>query len=396
MERITNKSFYVLGLCFCLFSIRIKQISLVIFPLIIIAFLSIYYFFKKKKVIFNFLLIYYMLIFISIFSGMEYSKQLFYKNLYSFSTVRILFFLIILSFYKISNLNVKSFISGLKIGIFINYIWGTLEFLLWEFLKIPLNHNIFYEILRMDVGHTWLNIRDGNIRVCGFSWDPLTIGMLSALGFFLYNNKYLKFYSLAILYLSGSRNSILACILTYLFICIYKSLRKNKKLGILLIIGSLLISLTIVTYFSKYKNYESYGNSRRKQYYFSAIESTYINGNPILFLFGGSPIHTGRIFVENKELSQKTYLESNMFNSYWKIESDWAGILAGRGWIGLISYILLFCLSIYMVPDILLKKIIILFFFLGIGYYYETSLLINIILIYVNQNYILRIRRRKI
>ena len=85
-----------------------------------------------------------------------------------------------------------------------------------------------------------------------------------------------------------------------------------------------------------------------------------------------------------------------MFNSYWKIESDWAGILAGRGWIGLISYILLFCLSIYMVPDILLKKIIILFFFLGIGYYYETSLLINIILIYVNQNYRLRIRRRKI
>lgn len=394
LKKISNKSFYLLGIFFCLFSIRIKTISLVIFPLIIILFLAFFHFCKNKKIYFNFLSLYYFLILVSIFAGILYNKELFYKNLYSFSSVRIIIFLIILSFYKISNLNIENFISGLKIGIFLNYILGTLEFLTWKFFNFPLNQYIFYDLLKMDVGHTWLNLRDGNIRICGFSWDPLTIGMLSAIGFFLYRNKYLKLYSLITLYLSGSRNAMLACILTYTFFYVYKYIKRNKKIGVFLFTCLFFLSLSMCIYFSKYKKYESYGDSRRKQYYFSAIESTYINKSPILFFLGGSPIYTGRIFVENKHLANKTYLEGEMFTGYWKIESDWAGILAGRGWLGIFSYIFLFFLSFYIIPNILLKKIIVLFFFLGIGYYYESSLLINILLIYINQNYKLKRRVR--
>ena len=385
-KEFLNLNFYLLGVFCCLYGLRIKNITLSIFPIIIISMFSSYEIIKKRKIYFNFLSLYYFLFIPSIFVGIFYSKKIVLLNILSFSFFRIILFVSILSFYFIKFSNINFFIKGLKLGILINYFWGTMEYLLWKIYFFPLNDFIFYKKLNIDVGHTWLNLRNGNIRICGISWDPLTIGMLSVLGFILYKNKILKIYSIFILFLSGSRAGMLAIVLTYICYYFFIFFKKYKKIGLILTIFMICVSIFSVSYF-KNINFTENGNNRRKEYYFSAIASTYTNNNIGLFLFGGSPFYSGNILAENKEIGKKSLLEGDMWKKNWKIESDWASILVGRGWCGIISYFILLFICAYFIKDKLLKKILLMFFFLGIGNNYESSLLLNTFLICIYQNY---------
>ena len=346
--------FKLLGTFIGLYCLRVGNISLVFFPLLLIILLN---FLKKIRINNNIMIIYYILIFISIFVGLRYDK-LFYINLRSFETIRIVIFLYIAIFLKIENTYINEFLKGMKYTITLNLVWGTAEFIFWNFKNFSLNTYIFGEILKIQVDHSWLNLRDNNIRVCGFSWDPLNLGILASTGYFLYENKWMKYYSLVILYLTGSRAGQLGLILALLFSYVFKN---TIKLNIKEIIKRytliiILIILGVGIYIIKIQNISVTGDLRRKAYYISAVKTTLMNNKLDSFLFGGSPFFSGNILNSNKKLVKETFISKKMQQLNWKIESDWAHILTGRGWIGIISYFTIFLISYLKIRN---KKLVV-------------------------------------
>ena len=386
--------FKLLGFFIGLYCLRIGDISLLFFPLLIILLMNIL---KKIRVNKNIMILYYILILISIFFGLKYN-DLFYTNLKSFETIRVIIFIYMAIFLKIKNNYIEEFLRGIKYTIFLNLVWATFELILWNLNGFALNDYIFRIVLKIETTHTWLNIRNGNIRVCGFSWDPLNLGILSSMGYFLYKNKYMKSYSLVILYFTGSRAGQLGLILTILCNYILKNKFKLEEIIKKYLIILMLCIFGIWIYTNKIQNISATGDLRRKAYYLSAVKSTLINNELGSFLFGGSPFYSGNILASNEILVKETYLNERMTTSNWKIESDWAHILTGRGWIGLISYFGLFIFSYFKIKEynLQMSQMILLYFFAGIGYYYENSIFINILLIYVNQNYKFKLNKREV
>lgn len=301
-------------------------------------------------------------------------------------------YLFILFFLKINPSYFKSYINGLKIGIIINFIWAILEFLLWQINGFMLNDFVFREKLGIDVNHTWINYRDfhGNLflRSCGISWDPAILGFYCVLGFFIFKNKKIKLLSTLILFLGDSRSGMLALLCTTLGIKIYYYIReymKERNINSILKIGTISILgvflLGSFLYF-KVSDVSKGGNKLRASYYKMAVLSTVERGKLGLFLFGGSSHYTGNIFSKNNNLKQELGIKHS---KNWKIESDWAGILAGRGWIGFIMYVFLYIFTFLRLKLRELKSIILSIFFLGIGYIYEDSFITNIIYIYISE-----------
>lgn len=392
MEKYQNKLFYIMGAVSGLYCLRINNISLIFFPLFIIIIISILGFIKKPSIKLNIMDYYYFCILISLIVGVRYG-ELFYYNLKSFELIKIILFLTITIFFKINKESIHKFIAGIKLTIFLNIVWGTLEFISWETKGFLLNNYIFGDILNIDTGgHGWIYLRSlTRIGLCGFSWDPLHLGILSALGVIIYKNKILKLYSLIILLLCGSRAGIVGlsgCYLISYFMNNLKNINFKKLiLNYILLIG-ILFSMVL---FFKYKvNHDNIGDKRRKAYYISAIKSTLLKNKIETFLFGGSPFYSGNILASDIDLAKKTYLGLEMYKMNWKIESDWAHILTGRGWVGLFNYFFVFFISYFKAKESILKKSILLYFVAGIGYYFESSLYINLVLIYINQNYRLK------
>ena len=390
-----NKTYFLLGLFCGLYVLRLYNISLVFFSLFIIFVFNIIKFLQSFKISVNMMLFYYSFVIISLLSSLIYGYNMFVHNFINLEFFKILIFIFMSIFIKIKKDNIEYFFKGLKITIFINLIWGLLESISWKLYRFWLNEYIFGDMLKIDSGgHGWRYIRGiDKIGLCGFSWDPLHLGILSALGFFLFKKKSLKVFSLIILLLGGSRAGLLGLIGSIIFFEVLKNFNlKNKKYffkGLIKNVILFLLGLIFVVGFFKFRiAHNNMGDKRRKAYYISAIKSTVIKNNIGLFLFGGSPVWSGAILTLDKNLSKSTYLSQEMIDKiYWKIESDWAHILTGRGWIGFFSYIWIFYLSFFKIKDEKMKKIILLFFFSGLGYYFENSLIINIILIYINQNY---------
>lgn len=389
-----NKTYFLLGLFCGLYVLRLYNISLVFFPLFIIFVFNIIKFLQSFKISVNMMLFYYSFVIISLLSSLIYGYNMFVHNFINLEFFKILIFIFMSIFIKIKKDDIKYFFKGLKITVFINLIWGLLEFIFWKFYRFWLNEYIFGDMLKIDSGgHGWRYIRGDKIGLCGLSWDPLHLGILSALGFFLFKKKSLKVFSLIILLLGGSRAGLIGLIGSIIFFKVLKNLNlKSKKKffqGLVKNVILFLLGLVFIVGFFKFRiAHNNMGDKRRKAYYISAIKSTVIKNNIGLFLFGGSPVWSGAIITLDENLSKSTYLSQGMLDKiYWKIESDWAHILTGRGWIGFFSYIWIFYLSFFKINDKKMKKIILLFFFSGLGYYFENSLIINIILIYINQNY---------
>ena len=388
-----NILFMLLGLFTGLLCLNIYGLPLVFFPLVIIILLNIV---KIRRVNVNIMFVYYILIIFSLIVSLRYN-ELFYTNIFSFSFIRLLVFIIICLTVKIKKEYFQNFLVGVKGTVLITIIWATFELIAWILFEFPWNQFIFGDILGIVVDHTWLNLRNNQIRVCGFSWDPLNAGILSALGFLLFENKFLKCYCLVILYFSGSRAAqlgLILCILISYLVNKMSYLTLQRFFKIFLIFG-LCIMIFIYFFCFRIKNIDAKGDMRRRQYYISAIKSTVLDKNIDTFLFGGSPFYSGNLLARDKNLGEETFLEGEMYKINWKIESDWAHILTGRGWIGFLSYIIIFTLSYYKITDLKLKAILLLYFFSGIGYYYETSLFINLCLIYINQNIKLQWRKNE-
>lgn len=315
-ENKLNKGYFLLGLFCGLYALRLYNISLVFFPLFIISFFNIIEFLQFYKISINMMLFYYSFIIISLLFSLIYGDETFIQNFISLEFFKILVFIFISIFIKIKKNNIKYFFLGLKITIFINLIWGLLEFILWKFNKFSLNEFIFGNILKIDSGgHVWSNIiRDSDkIRPCGFSWDPLNLGILSALGFFLFKKKSLKFFSLVILLLSGSRSGLVGIIGSLIFFEVLKNLNLKSKnfffQGLVKNVILFLLGLVFIVGFFKFRiAHNNMGDKRRKAYYISAIKSTVIKNNIGLFLFGGSPVWSGAILTLDKNLSKSTYL----------------------------------------------------------------------------------------
>ena len=395
-KKIKGVLYYTLGIFITFLCLKIKGISISLFPYFLIVVIGSFKFIKNFK-IYKFsklLLFYYINIILSLFVGVYYGIDNFKVNLFTIEIFKILTFLFLLIFLKIKKYEIKKFYEGIKFGIFINLIWASLELILWNLEKISLNEVIFGKVLEYNVGHTWLNTKFifnyEMIRVCGFAWDPSFLGMLSALGVFIFKNKYLKFYSLFILLNTYSRSGQVALIFTFLSIKFITKLKKINYKKIIQLIIVIILGVSIVNYFIGTTKNSHIGDKRRVQYYFSAIESTYINKNIFLFLWGGSPFKTGNPLYLNKSLQEKTLLSKNMTVG-WRIESDWAGILTGRGWINFLLYLYIHIYVLFACKNKELKNITMIFLFAGIGYTYENSIIINLFLIYFYNNF----KRRK-
>ena len=391
-KKINMILYYILGSFLTLFCLKIRGVSIALFPYFLIIILGIF------KIIGNFkiyefsklLLFYYINIIFFIFVGVYYGMDNFKDNLFTIETFKILSFLFLLVFIKIKKIEIIKFYKGLKIGVFINLVWATLELILWNLGKIRLNEIIFEKILGYNVGHTWLNTKFvfnyEMIRVCGFAWDPSFLGVLSVLGVFIFKNKYLKLYSLFILFNTYSRSGQVALIFTFLSVNFITKLKKINYKKIIQLIIVIILGISIVNYFIGTTKNSHIGDKRRLQYYFSAIESTYINKNIFLFLWGGSPFKTGNPLYLNKSLQEKTLLSKNMTVG-WRIESDWAGILTGRGWLNFLLYLYIHIYVLFVCKNKDLKNITMIFLFAGIGYTYENSIVINLFLIYFYNNF---------
>ena len=392
MFQIENYLFYILGIFLCLNCLKIFGISISFFPVFIIIFLSVINLFYEKRKTYSKIIIlffYYINIFISIIVGMYYGIENFKSNFFTFEFIKVILFLMILFLVKFNNKKYIYFIKGLKIGIIINLIWATLELILWWTLDFSWNTYIFEKILDYKINHSWINTKlifnREFLRVCGFSWDPSFLGMLSALGVLILNNRFWRYYSFFILLNTYSRSGQVAFIFSIFALKIFDLLKninyKNFIKNIFKISLPCILGVFFIFYFINTTQNSHYGDTRRRQYYFSAMESTIVNKKISLFLWGGSPFKTGNILYLNKKIKEKSFLEKKMIIN-WKIESDWAGILAGRGWLGFLYYIFLHLYIIIKAKDKELRKLTSIFLFAGIGYTYENSLIINLVMIY--------------
>lgn len=391
MIKIRKKVFFILGITSCMVALNIKfqllNFILIITLIILILENCMKNEIRMKKI--NLLGIYYLIILFSTIFSLYYGFENFKDNFISIHNIKIFIYLFILFFLKINSLYFKSYINGLKIGIMINFIWAILEFISWKINGFMLNDFIFGQKLGIDPNHAWINYRSfcGNLflRSCGISWDPGVLGFYCVLGFFIFKRKTAKLLSIFILLLSDSRAGMLALICTILVLKIYCYIKDKNginvlKIGTISILGIFLLGSFL--YF-KISDISKGANKLRASYYKVAVLSTVERGSFGLFLFGGSPYYTGNIFSKNPNIKEKLGI-SGIKN--WRVESDWAGILAGRGWIGFIIYIFLYIFTFFKLKSKELKAVVLSVFFLGIGYIYEDSFIANIIYIYIYQN----------
>lgn len=147
-----NKIYFLLGLFCGLYVLRFYNISLVFFALFIIFVFNIIEFLQSFKISINMMLFYYSFVIISLLSSLVYGYDMFIHNFINLEFFKILVFIFMSIFIKIKKDNIKYFFKGLKITIFINLIWGLLEFISWKFYRFWLNEYIFGNILKIDSG----------------------------------------------------------------------------------------------------------------------------------------------------------------------------------------------------------------------------------------------------
>ncbi|GHT70794.1 hypothetical protein FACS1894110_22880 [Spirochaetia bacterium] len=96
-------------------------------------------------------------------------------------------------------------------------------------------------------------------------------------------------------------------------------------------------------------------------------------------LLGGAPALTGARF---RYSGLKSNVNDTSVDADWSIESDWSGIILGRGIIGLLYYFYVFFVIFKNQKDTKVIALCLTILFAGIGYYYDTAIFINYILFF--------------
>jgi len=326
----------------------------------------------------NILLGKYFIFFLSLLLTYSFSNEYFFNNLISGISI----FLISIAFLKKTNvIEFNSFFIGYKISLAINFIYSGFELILLLVYNISINQFLF-EALNITGVQNVSKVG----RISGLIWDPYLLGIFCATSFFIFKNKIIKIYIIIILYYSGSRSGYLgflaACLYYY-----YPIFINDRKIifALIIILFSLVITPIFITNtrFGKVGNQNNVGEKRRLEY-FTLIPQIWESDNTFLHpLIGGAPLYTGARFYYSK-VESITKKSMSILKDKWSIESDWSGILLGRGLMGFIYYLYIFFIILLKQKNRKLKAISVSIFFAGVGYNYDLAIFVNYILFFAS------------
>lgn len=300
-----------------------------------------------------------------------------YKNIVACYSI-ILVLIIIIK--KPLDYECKAFIKGLKISIIINLLYSFLDFL----CRFLFDFNLTTLLLRMVGMNDRADIYDSNIgnRITGLTWDPFVLGGCCAFGFYLFKSKYLRGAIIFILLCSGSRSGILGFVLGLIIEYRKQIFKKSKALIIIFVVFVILfLNYNIILDFAlRGFDKSSFGYMRVE--YITLIPSVIRESSILQILFGGAPAYSGgRIVLTGiSSMINETYQ-----TLYWTIESDWGNAFYGRGVFGFISYIIIYLGLIKKQSNKRFRALFLTILFAGIGYYYDTSIYVNLILHFLSE-----------
>jgi hypothetical protein len=110
-----------------------------------------------------------------------------------------------------------------------------------------------------------------------------------------------------------------------------------------------------------------------------------VDNTPLNIFLGGAPFYSGARFYFSR---LKSDTKDTSTTEKWAIESDWSGIVLGRGVISFIYYLYIFLMIMLNQKNRKLKAISLSILFAGIGYNYDLAIFINYILFFASSFYI--------
>jgi hypothetical protein len=367
-----NAGFFIFREAF--FIIKVSYILCNIF----VALRSLYLLLIDKGKYSNNILIgkYFIFIF-SLLLAITYSPGFFIQNLFASTSI----FLMAIAFLKKTNIvEASSFFSGYKASLIINFIYAGFELVLLLLFKVSLNQ-IFLPFLG------FIDKQDVSLygRISGLLWDPYILGIFCATGFFLFKNGWLRLYLLILLYFSGSRSGQIGLLLAviYYYSKYFISYRKIVLMFFIMIIFAAIVP-SFIDFGRGFDGTSKFGN-RRIEYVTFIPRIWQFDRSPLNVFLGGAPFYSGARFYFSQ---LKSDTNDTSLNEKWAIESDWSGILLGRGVIGFIYYFYIFLLIMANQKNRKIKAISLSIFFAGIGYNYDLAIFVNYILFFASSFYI--------
>ena len=374
-------SFFFIGLNTAFFIFREAFLPLrVVYTLCVlyIAIRALYLLISRKESFSKSVLLgkYFIYVF-SLLLSIGFSVAFFLQNV--LSSIAIL--LLAIAFLKKANLKeYNSFFLGYKISLVINFIYAGIELLLLLVFNVQINQFLFFALNITDV----TNVAEFG-RISGLIWDPFLLGIFCATSFFIFKSKIAKIYILVILFFSGSRSGQVGFLIALIYY--YYPLFINERKVILAFLIVFLVIPFLPAFIENTRFFDitnatiSEGEMRRREYYTFIPKIWASDENPLRFFLGGAPLYTGaRFYYANVDSVTRRTIARND----WAIESDWSGILLGRGIIGFLYYLYIFLMIILNQKCRILTAMSIAILFSGIGYNYSLAIFINFILFFAS------------
>jgi hypothetical protein len=345
---------------------------------IFVAFRSLYLLLiNKEKYSNNVLTGKYFIFVFSLFLAIAYSTDFFVKNLVASASI----FLMAITFLKkTSMIEAHSFFFGYKISLIINFIYAGLELIFLLFFKISLNQILFPLLGFIDKQNVSIYG-----RISGLIWDPYLLGIFCTTGFFLFNNNCIKIYLLILLYYSGSRSGQVGLLVAMIYYYTKSFISYRRVILIFFAIVLLVIFVPQFIDFNRGFDDTSKSGNRRIEYVTFIPKIWRMDISPLNIFFGGAPWYSGARFYFSQLKSDTNDLS---VNEEWVIESDWSGLILGRGIIGFFYYLYIFFVIILKQKNRKLKALSVAIFFAGIGYNYDLAIFINYLLFFSSSFYL--------
>jgi hypothetical protein len=367
-----NSSFFIFREAF--FIIKITYIACNIF----VALRSLYLLLINKEKYSNNVLLnkYYFFVF-SLLLAVTYSTDFFIQNLVGSVS---LFLMAITFLKKATVIEACSFFRGYKISLIINFIYAGFELVFLLFFKISLN-----QMLLPFLG--FIDKQDVSLygRISGLLWDPFLMGIFCATGFFLFKNNYIKIYLLILLYYSGSRSGQVGLLVAIVYY--YSNHFFSYRRVVLIFFFAIVFAFVIPRFIDFNRGFHgtSKFGSRRIEYVTFIPKIWQADITPLHIFLGGAPWYSGARFYFSQ---LKSHTNDTSANEKWVIESDWSGVILGRGVIGFLCYFYVFLMIVLNQKNRKLKAVSLAIFFAGIGYNYDLAIFINYTLFFSSSFYI--------
>ena len=313
-----------------------------------------YFAFKDNKFHITILTFFFLSYIPSLLMSATLSFDLFFLNIGDFFTIAFLFYFF--SLYRFNGDIIGIVKTSVYIVSLVYVLWGIVQFIFYR-MHINLN-NVLFLLLAQTADATITDLSSQVFmpqnpfipyRLTGFAMDPFYLGFFCNYVIFLSKKRLIKLLALFCLIFSFSRSNLLGfCI--YLAYKLFSSSRNFKEKYISKPFVCISVPLVILISFVIVFFSQGVGATHNHRIFYFLLPFSIFSENPLLLPFGGSPILTGGIYPFYSYLSEFAYLPKTMSENFaWAIESDWAGIVIGRGFFGIITYLLIFA-------DIVLKK----------------------------------------